>query len=227
MQQRFQSGCNLQFLLIQGPRSTQLTRRASLPAFRTPTRRAHIQISALRIRPATRASIYIGVLALKRTKRESIIIYVSGAHSLRETALVPMIELVPPVRIFPQKWMNFPMRRRRTFCCWAAFVASCMRKMETQSMDRWRAIVRGLCVVKIPEQRFWKGPKTRRALFRCVYPQLEPLCASPTEYLEYFTCCAGVKDAADHARQHDAPLSYILPLPPPENLLLCCEEWER
>lgn len=88
--------------------------------------------------------------------------------------------------------------------------------------------MRGLCVVKIPQRSaLFKGAQNKkRAIQVCaVYPQSPS--ASPTEYLEYFTCCAGVKDAAlcrvaEDARQHDAPRTFcrcrLL------KISRCCEE---
>jgi hypothetical protein len=120
--------------------------------------------------------------------------------------------------------MNFPMRRRRRraathllllgrFCC----------ELHEKNGNPINGSMEGYCAgvvrCKNSSAALLKGAQNKKSAIQVCLPA-----ASPTEYLEYFTCCAGVKDAADHARQHDAPLSYILPLPPPENLLLCCEE---
>jgi hypothetical protein len=98
--------------------------------------------------------------------------------------------------------------------------------METQSMDRWRAIVRGLCVVKIPQSSaLFKGAQNKkRAIQVCaVYPQSPSARARPNTWntspaapVSKMLRCR----VAEDARQHDALLSYILPLPPPENLSL-------
>jgi len=67
-------------------------------------------------------------------------------------------------------------------------------------MDRWLAIV---ChpgvVVKIPQQRAFQKAEKQEGfeLFRCL-----PTAPLP-EYLEYFTCAAGVKDAVREQRERE------------------------